>query len=156
AQVDSNRPAKFEVESNGTRYALSVKPKPGAWQVVIEGAAAAPAAVPAHAQPTTLMPRQQPRAASAPVAAEAGEMAIERGQYAEEPARTTSGSALLDQWTTAARAARATDVYLATGAQPVARVGGELQPLGDRAALDAETISRELGVIAPAEARAAW
>ena len=81
-------------------------------------------------------------------------MAIERGQYGEPaPAtRTTSGGAVLDQWTNAARSARATDVYLATGAPPVARVGGELQALGDRGALEGETISRELGV-APAEAR---
>jgi twitching motility protein PilT len=159
AQIDSNRPAKFELDSNGTRYALSVTPRPGAWQVSIEGGAApapavqtAPAPMPA---PTT---RPQPRAPTAPVAAEAGEMAIERGQYGEPQAmaRTTSGSALLDQWTNAARSVRATDVFLATGAPPVARVGGELQPLGERGALEAETISRELGVVAPADARATW
>jgi twitching motility protein PilT len=63
---------------------------------------------------------------------------------------------LLDGWTNAARAARATDVYLAVGAPPAARVVGELQPIGDRGALDGETISREIGVVAPADARAAW
>lgn len=87
-------------------------------------------------------------------------MLIERGQYDEGPsaptARAASGSGTLDQWTTAARSARATDVFLATGASPVARVGDALQPLGDRGPLDAETISRELGVVAPAEARGAW
>jgi hypothetical protein len=155
AQIDGNRPAKFEIESNGFHYALTVTPRPGMWQVLIEGGAA-PAA-PAATPPTGPVARQ-PRAATAPTTADAGEMAIERGQYGEAaPAtRTTSGSALLDQWTNAARSARATDVYLATGAPPVARVNGELQALGDRGSLEAETISRELGVVAPAEARAAW
>jgi twitching motility protein PilT len=159
ALIDSQRPAKFEIESAGTRYTLSVTPKPGVWQVLIEGPATAAAPTPAAAvaQPTTQVPRQQPRAATAPTVADSGaEMAIERGQYAEAPARPTSGSALLDQWTNAARAVRATDVYLATGAPPAARVAGDLQALGERAPLDAETISRELGVIAPAAARAAW
>jgi twitching motility protein PilT len=152
AQIDSNRPAKFDFESNGFHYAVTVTPRPGVWQVLIEGAAPA-----AAAQPTTQVPRQ-PRAATAPTTADAGDMPIERGQYGEPApaARTTSGSALLDQWTNAARSARATDVYLATGAPPVARVSGELQALGDRGSLEAETISRELGVVAPADARAAW
>jgi twitching motility protein PilT len=153
AQIDGNRPAKFDFESNGFTYALTVTPRPGVWQVLIEGAASAAAAQP---QPSPV-PRQ-PRAATAPTTAEVGDMAIERGQYGEPApaARTTSGSALLDQWTNAARSARATDVYLATGAPPVARVNGELQAVGDRGSLEAETISRELGIVAPAEARAGW
>jgi twitching motility protein PilT len=36
------------------------------------------------------------------------------------------------------------------------RVGFDLQPVGERGPLDAETISREVGVLAPPEARAAW
>jgi twitching motility protein PilT len=153
AQIDSNRPAKFDYESNGFHYAVTVTPRPGVWQLLIEGAQ--PAAVPA--QQTSPVPRQ-PRAATAPTTAEAGDMPIERGQYGEAApaARTTSGSAMLDQWTNAARSARATDVYLATGAPPVARVNGELQPVGDRGSLEAEMISRELGIVAPAEARAGW
>jgi twitching motility protein PilT len=155
AQIDGNRPAKFDFESNGVQYALTVTPKPGMWQVLIEGAAAA---APALAPPATGPVARQPRAATAPTTAEVGDMAIERGQYGEPApaARTTSGSTLLDQWTNAARSARATDVYLATGAPPAARVNGELQALGDRGSLEAETISRELGIVAPAEARAAW
>src|SRR5579862_7024302 len=43
-QIDKNRPAKFDFDSNGTRYSLSVAPKPGAWQVAIEPATAAAAA----------------------------------------------------------------------------------------------------------------
>ena len=157
AQIDKNLPARFDFESAGFRYSLLVTPRPGVLQILIEGAPpAAPAPAPAPAPAATI--RQQPRAVTPPVAVEGGEMVIERGQYAEPQTavRTTSGSALLDQWTSAARSARATDVLLATGAPPVARVGGELQPLGDRGALDAETLSREIGVVAPAEARAGW
>ena len=149
-QVDQNRPAKFDVDSGGTRYTLTITPRPGMWQVLVEGAGAAAATA---AAPVA----RQPRAATAPTAADAGDMASERGQYSDAPAApTTSGSVLLDQWTAAARSARGTDVYLATGAPPVVRVGAELQPLGDRGSLDAETISRELGIVAPAEARGAW
>jgi len=158
-QIDKNQPARFDFESLGTRYVLGVTPRPGAIQIVIEaaGPATAAAAAPAPA-PAAVQFRQQPRAMTPPPVTDAGEMAIERGQYGEPEVagRTTSGSALLDQWTAAARSVRASDVLLATGAPPVARVGSELQPLGDRGALDAETISRELGVVAPAEARAAW
>ena len=145
-QIDANRPAKFDIESGGIGYSLTVTPKPGSWQVLIEQGSAAPA-----------RPTPMPRPITAPAAAaDPGEMAIERGQYSEAAPRSTSGSGLLDQLTSAARGARASDVYLATGAPPVARVGSELVPLGDRPSLDAETISRELGVVAPADQRGAW
>jgi twitching motility protein PilT len=161
AQIDRNAPAKFDFESAGVHYALTVTPRQGGLQLLIEGAGAAPAArvapVPVATPPGGVR-IQPPRAVTAPAEVDPGEMAIERGQYgeAEIAGRTTSGSALLDQWTTAARSARATDVLIATGAAPVARVGSELQPIGDRGVLDAEMISRELGIVAPAEARAAW
>jgi twitching motility protein PilT len=154
-QIDKNRPARFDFDSNGTRYGLNVTPKPGAWHVVIETAAgSAPTAVPSAPDAATI---RAPRVATA-VATNAGDdMAIERGQYdGSSPVATTSGSLLLDQLTTTARGARATDVYLATGMPPMIRVGGELQPAGDRGPLDAETLSRELGVVAPADVRAAW
>ncbi|HTL33450.1 MAG TPA: ATPase, T2SS/T4P/T4SS family [Kofleriaceae bacterium] len=156
AQIDASRPAKFDVESQGVRYTLTIQPKPNAWQVLIEaGGSSQPAqTAPAPAAQTGPTPRA-PRAQTAP--SELAEMTIERGQYAEQPGpRSTSGSPYLDQLTSAARSARATDVYLATGTGPVARVGSELQPLGDARSLDAETISRELGVVAPADARASW
>lgn len=160
-QIDKNRPAKFEVDSGGTRYSLDVHPKPGQWQVIIAAvtAGAAPAAGPPPSAAPIARPAPAPRPQPAASSAGGGdEMAIERGQYADAaPAvSAVSGSALLDSWTTAARGSRATDIYLATGAGPVARVGGDLQAIGDRGALDAETISRELGIVAPAEARAAW
>lgn len=150
-QIDANRPAKFDIESGGAMFSLTVTPKPGSWQVLIEQGSAAPAPAPA----ATIRPT--PRPITAPSAAvDPGDMLIERGQYSEAAPRSTSGSALLDQLTSAARGARASDVYLATGAPPVARVGNDIVPLGDRASFDAETLSRELGVVAPAEQRAAW
>lgn len=150
-QIDQSRPAKFEIESNGTRYAIDVDPSPGAWQVAI-GPAAAPVS-------PTAPPRGPQRAPSAPAAAEPMEMAIERGQYDGAPAPstvTTSGSGLLDALTSQARAARATDVYLSAGSPAFMRVHGELAAAGDRAAIDGDLLAREVGVVAPAEARAAW
>ncbi|MEO8843861.1 MAG: ATPase, T2SS/T4P/T4SS family [Kofleriaceae bacterium] len=154
-QIDAGRPARFEFESNSIRYGVSVAPKPNLWQVTIDGpatpavAAAAPAAAPVRT----------PRVQTAPVADTGGDLAIERGQYAEgAPAETPagSGSAFLDALTHAARTARASDLYLATGVAPLARTAGDVRAIADRGALDAETISRELGAVAPAEARAAW
>lgn len=158
-QIDKSRPARFDVDSNGTRYTLSVAPKPGAWQVTIETAAAAAAGAPPASPATQSIPRppRAPTAPTTPAVAESEEMAIERGQYTEVAPRATSGSGLLDQLTAAARQARATDLYLATGAAPAIRAGnGELQTIDGRAALDGETISRELGIVAPADARSAW
>ena len=37
--IDKNRPTRFEIDSNAIRYAISVAPRPGAWQVTIEPAA---------------------------------------------------------------------------------------------------------------------
>jgi len=146
-QVDGGRPSRFDYESNGVRYTVTVQPKPGVWQVVIDGAAA-PAAVPTPVR----------RAQSAPVDT-GGDLAIERGQYADDAAAAApagSGSTVLDAITQAARGARASDVVLATGAAPMIRANGKLEAVADRGALDAETLSRELGTVAPAEARSAW
>lgn len=158
-QIDKGRPARFEIESGSVRYALSVQPRPGTWQVTIDpaqAAAAPPAAAPALAAAPAATAARPARAPS--TVADAGdELPIERGQYAGEPAAAArSGSGLLDALTAAARQARASDLYLAAGAPPVIRAGGELQPIAERGPLDAETISRELGIVAPAEARGAW
>lgn len=150
--IDQQRPARFDIDSEGRRYTLSVAPRPGMWQVIIEPAAAAPPVVSMreHARPATPPPVQV--GAAAPI-----EMAIERGQYAEGPAAppTASGSIALDQLTRGARSARATDIYLAAGAVPMHRVGGELVQ-GGASALDADAISRELGIVATPDARASW
>ena len=67
--VDRQRPARFDYESGGARYGISVMPRAGVWQVTIEAAAEAPRA----AQPPAARP---PATAAAP----AGDLLIERGR----------------------------------------------------------------------------
>ncbi|MBA3457947.1 MAG: Flp pilus assembly complex ATPase component TadA [Deltaproteobacteria bacterium] len=154
-QIDKQRPARFEVDSEGKRYSLSVSPKPGAWSVAIELAGApAPAAAP---PPPAAAARPAPPRAAAGGGGEGLDMAIERGQYdgGTAPAIvTSSGSVFLDQLTTTARGSRASDVYLHAGTPPLVRAGGELSASGP--ALDGDQLSREVGIVAPPEARAAW
>ncbi len=146
-QIDRQRPARFDHDSNGIRYAVNVIPRPGSWQVGIEGAQPAPARAPEA--PATF---RAPAPAAAP-----SELLIERGQY-DAPAETTrptaSGSGVLDELTRAARGQRATDIYLVAGASPMARIGSELAAIGN--AIDGDALSREIGVVAPASARGAW
>lgn len=152
--IDKQRPARFDIESQGTRYSISVQPRPGAWQVEI---APGQAPAPAPAPPAAVPARPAGRAPSAPV--DAGEMTIERGQYdmpdSAAAAPTTSGSGLLDQLTQLARGIRATDIYLSAGSAPLVRTGAEVTAQ-DRGAIDAEQLSREVGIVAPPAARAAW
>jgi Tfp pilus assembly pilus retraction ATPase PilT len=154
--IDKQRPAKFDIESQGTRYAISVQPRPGSWQVEIALGQVAASAAPPPAAPA----RPATRAASAPIDA-GGEMEIERGQYvmpgdAAVAPPTTSGSPFLDQLTQHARSVRATDIYLFAGSPPHVRMGSEVSPAGDRGAVEAEQLSREVGIVAPPAARAAW
>lgn len=154
--IDKQRPAKFDIESQGTRYSISVLPRPGVWQIEIAPGQAPVAAAPPPAAPA----RPAGRAPSAPVDA-GGEMTIERGQYdmpqeASAPPPTTSGSAFLDQLTSHARSVRATDIYLSAGSPPMLRTGADVAAIADRGAVDAEQLSREVGVVAPAIARTAW
>ena len=153
-QIDHNRPATFDYESNGARYAIDVLPRPGTWQVTIAARASHPVAArfsePAAAPPT--------RAPSSPSGAPAPEPTIERGQYdvATTGGRVTaSGSALLDELTRAARAVRATDLYLAADAQPIHRVNGE-RVAANGPLVERDVLSRELGIVAPADVRARW
>jgi Tfp pilus assembly pilus retraction ATPase PilT len=154
--IDQHRPARFDVESEGKRYLLSVSPRPGVWQVTIEPATAAPSRP--TPQPGVVM-REHVRAQTPPPVpvADAGELAIERGQYGDAPAEPVGASAsvALDQLTRAARQARASDLYLSTGSVLVHRVGADVVQAG-ASVLDAETIAREVGIVATAEARAAW
>ena len=138
AAIDQGRPARFDYEA----FAIGVTPRPNAWQVTIDPQAAAPTS-------------------GEPAATGGGgvvDLTIERGQYDSGPVRAAaapaSGSPLLDGLTSAARGLRATDIYLTTDTAPMLRVNGELRASGD--ALDAETLSRELGQVAPAASRAAW
>ena len=149
-QLDRTRPVKFDLEASGARWSINVLPKPGAWHVAIE-----PFEPPS--QPAPAAPARPPRIQTTPAAGD-GEMAIERGQYgsAEPEVPTTSGSVLLDQLTASARAAYASDVYLSAGSPAFQRVGSELAATADRAPIDGETLARELGLVAPGEAREAW
>jgi twitching motility protein PilT len=153
-QIDKNRAAKFDIEASGARWSIGVTPRPGAWQVAIDPLEAATPAPPPPPPP----PRSAPRAATSSPLAEPPEMLIERGQYGSSVAAiaTTSASALLDQLTTAARASYASDVYLSAGTPAFQRIGGELAATADRSPIDGETLARELGLVAPNEARTAW
>ena len=150
-QIDKNRPARFEIESGEIRYSIAVSPKPGAWQVVIEQVSrAASSFVP----PATPVARGQ-RPPTAAVA-EPSDLTIERGQYDGPIAiQTTSGSVFLDQLTAAGRSAGASDIYLGAGIAAFQRAAGELMQTAS-GTLDADGLARELGIVAPAEARGAW
>lgn len=151
--IDRSQPSSFDIDSGDTSYTLTVTPQKDLWQVVIEPAHAPAAAPP----PATSPPQQRPPArAQTEVTPPPENLPIERGQYQVADTATMSGSALLDQLTQAARQGRASDVLIATGTAPAMRVNGALQPVGDRATLDGETISREVGIVAPADVRAQW
>ncbi len=87
----------------------------------------------------------------------ASDQPIERGQYEGSGGpQTSSGSRLLDWLTSQARQVHASDVYLTAGAPAFMRVGGELAATNDRGPLDAEILSRELGIVAPSDVRTSW
>ena len=149
-QLDKTRMVKFEIEAHGGRWSISVAPKPGIWHVAIDP-------LEAQATPPPARPARAPTASSG----DGAEMAIERGTYgpygsSATAITTVSGSILLDQLTAAARAAYASDLYLSAGATAFQRVGGELAATADRAPIDAETLTREIGAVAPSAARSAW
>ena len=156
--IDSGRPARFEYD----RYAISVVQRAGAWLVTIEAATMPPQAATRTTPPAvsrTQTPIGAPVGPGAGTGAAANDLFIERTQYdapvTSQPAPTTSGSTVLDELTRAARNARASDVFLTSNAVPMHRVDGQLATLG-QAQLAGDQISRELGLVAPPEARAAW
>ncbi len=67
-----------------------------------------------------------------------------------------SGSLLLDQLLAWARGKKASDLVLAAGAVAQARVDGRWIAAEEHPQIDGELLARELGVLAPASARAAW
>lgn len=153
-QLDRSRPVKFEIEASGGRWSINVVPKPGVWHVAIDPIEASQPAGPAAPPPPPARPAV--RATTAAVAE--ADMTIERGPYAGAgtPAAAVGGSALLDRLVAGARAAQASDVYLAAGAPAFQRVGGELAATADRAPIDGDALAREIGLVAPNDARAAW
>ncbi|MCX5743745.1 MAG: ATPase, T2SS/T4P/T4SS family, partial [Proteobacteria bacterium] len=176
-QIDNNRPARFELDSGAVRYQISVAPNPGAWQVLIEPATLGsgshsgatfhpptPTPPPPHGSspkrtpgPTAGFAVAQPPVSHQPLAsADDSEMYIERGQYEARGAETSSGSALLDLLTQQARAAGASDVYLAAGSAAYMRVSGQLTATSARSTIDADLLARELGIVAPPGTREQW
>lgn len=162
-QIDAQRAARFDVDSEGRRYTLSVTPRPGAWMVAIDQAVAAPAPVMSAAARAPARPAGglDGGLGGGGAPAGSGEMEIERGQYDAGPVdasapSVSSGTVLLDSLTTAARASRATDIFLSAGAVPLVRAGGELSAVTERGTIDGDVLSRELGVVAPTDVRAAW
>lgn len=164
--LESERPVRFGLDGGGARYIISVTPGQREWQVAIESAAPTGPSVGESggggddARARGAEGTSRPRAAgSAPERAseQVGALAIERTPYeaGEEPA-ATSGSALLDRLLAWARAHRATDLLVSAGAPALAKVDGEWVSAGEGQELAAEGLARELGVIAPASARAAW
>jgi twitching motility protein PilT len=154
-QLDKARPARFDLEASGGRWSIQVSPRPGTWLVAIDPLEAPPPPPPPPSPPPSTRPA---RTATAATSGEGADMAIERGQYGANVGvvTTTSGSLLLDQLTAGARAAYASDVYLSAGSLAFQRIGGEIAAAADRTRFDAETLGRELGLVAPNEARAAW
>ncbi len=161
--------------SNGAAPQLQRAPAPTAASprptaAAAPSARAAPASPAARERPPVAArwPRLQGRrrAKAAPSSAvvdvpEGGEvdddMSIERGQYdGTLVPQTSSGSRLLDWLTSQARSVNASDVYLTAGAPAFMRVGGELAATNDRGPLEAEILSRELGIVAPADVRTQW
>ena len=155
--IDRGQSSSFDIDSGNTSYTLTVNPSRGSWQVMIEPASAqtaAPAPAPAAPPPG---PRSQPMRAQTEVTPSPQDLPIERGQYqVSQSQATTSGSYLLDQLTQAARQARASDVMLATGTAAAMRTMSGIQPVGDGRSLDGEAISREIGIVAPADVRGQW
>jgi twitching motility protein PilT len=152
-QLDRSRQVKFEIDASGGRWSINVVPKPGVWHVAIDPVEASQPAGPSPPPPPT-----RPAVRATTTALAEADMTIERGPYAmsSTPAAAVGGSALLDQLIAGARVAQASDVYLAAGAPAFQRVGGELAATTDRAPIDGDALAREIGQIAPNDARAAW
>ncbi len=173
SSLDAGKPARFEFDSGGHRFGVAATPAPNAWHVALEllgeGAAGGGAedrrlATTSTAAVTAVV---SPVAAPSPRGREprldelAASLAIERTPYDDQGgggghAPGGSGGGLLDQLLSWARAKKASDLAVAAGAQPALRIDGRWQLTDDHSPIDGELLSRELGVLAPAAARAAW
>lgn len=168
ASLDSGRPARFEIESGGNRFAIAATPQSGSWQVAIE---LAPAGAEGAAEPAASAPAGRPARGREAERLGGGvdelsaSLAIERTPY-DEPGGGTgggsagssagSGSLLLDQLLAWARGHKASDLVLAAGSPPQARRDGRWLAAEDQQPIDGDVLARELGVLAPAAARSAW
>lgn len=176
SSLDAGKPARFEFDSGGHRFGVAATPAPNAWHVALEvlgdsaagsggedGRVASPSSsvVTAVVSPVATPP-PVPRGREPRLDELAASLAIERTPYDDQGgggsgnAPGGSGSALLDQLLAWARAKKASDLAVAAGAQPALRVDGRWQISDEHAPIDGELLSRELGVLAPAAARASW
>jgi twitching motility protein PilT len=155
--IDRNRPARFEHASGGFTYSIAVATSQGQWSVSIDRAQ--PGEQPAAGAAGGAAGAAGKSATLAPPVATGGSMTIEPTAYEHKPWTTTAiaGPLVFEELIAVARRAGASDAYFMANALPLIRVGGEMMPLPDRAAaLDAESLDKALGAIAPAEARAQW
>ncbi len=152
-QIDRARPASFELEASGGRWAIQVVPRPGAWHVAIDPVD--PSSPPSPSPPSLASPAAAPPPGP-PVRPAPRSATVAPGADEASGHTTSGGSALLDHLTAGGRAAYASDIYLNAGAPAFQRIGGELAATADRALIDGDTLARELGQVAPNEARTAW
>lgn len=158
AALETGRTVRFALDSGGARYGLLVTPHGAEWQLVIE----APPAEPAAAPPRPASPSEPPRPAPPVAVAEpervgelASALAIERTPYDEGTSDAARVQALLGRLISWARAQRASELRLSAGAPAMARIDRAWVSAGEQP-LDGDVLARELGVLAPAGARASW
>ncbi len=158
AALETGRTVRFALDSGGVRYGLLVTPHGAEWQLVIE----APPAEPTAEAAALAAPSEPARSVPPVVVAEpervgelASALAIERTQYDEGASDTARVQALLGRLISWARAQRATELRLSTGAPAMARIDRVWVSAGEQP-LDGDVLARELGVLAPAGARASW
>jgi len=145
--IDGGRAARFELDSGGARFTLTVQPRPNAWTVMVEGAQPAaprPAPPPSGPSPSTPPPL-------GPVAAE---MVVERTAYDTPSEAPVGQSAFLDGLLKKMKELGASDLHLSTGVPPLVRLHGDMTPIAGQGPLDADLLNRELSAIAPADNRA--
>lgn len=159
AALDTGRTVRFALDSGGVRYGLLVTPHGAEWQLVIEAPPAEPTAEPA----SFAAPSEPARSVPPVVVAEpervgelASALAIERTQYDEGASDAAAPvQALLGRLISWARAQRASELRLSAGAPAMARIDRAWASAGEQP-LDGDVLARELGVLAPAGARASW
>lgn len=157
AALETGRTVRFALDSGGVRYGLLVTPHGAEWQLVVE---VPPAEAPSEPRPAP--PSEPPRPAPPVTMAEpervgelASALAIERTQYGEGASDAAQMQALLGRLISWARAQRASELRLCSGAPAMARVDRAWVSAGEQP-LDGDVLARELGVLAPAGARASW
>jgi twitching motility protein PilT len=141
-RLEGGQPARFDVDVEGSRIAVTVQLAGGGLTVTIEPASAArPVAPPPRA------PTPPPIAAVEPPATYE-DIPIERTAY--EVTDTVGRSSFVDGLLRTMKQLGASDLHLTTGSPPMLRLHGDMVPMPERPPLDGELLLRELTAIAPA------